>query len=239
MAKWMQIIITCILCSCAGSRTLYSPNNGEYLNEEDKREKLIITDSSFVHFLEKPKHEILPSLNYDTLSFGTWGVVDGGKFLYLSSTPDYLLSTLPVEVKESEIIGSDTLEITISCPIRNADNLNAVTFDAAINAENGVLEEVFGRNETDPVIKFLNPRHLQIKSIIIGVYPGPGFIKEQRGTTAVRCFYSLNKKSSNKFAVNIPGLTYKYFSIDRLNRDFVRIIDKDRLEWNGKLFNKK
>lgn len=46
--------------------------------------------------------------------------------------------------------------------------------------------------------------------------------------------YEVKNSNSNVFKINIPELSYGYLSYKRLNGDFVKIINRNKLLWDGK-----
>jgi hypothetical protein len=51
--------------------------------------------------------------------------------------------------------------------------------------------------------------------------------------------YKVKDESSNVFNVELPELTNCYLSTLRLNGDFVKIVNRTQLEWDGHIYTKK
>ena len=45
--------------------------------------------------------------------------------------------------------------------------------------------------------------------------------------------YKIKNEKSNVFNIDIPELTYEFITYLRLRNDFIKIIDKNTLEWDG------
>ncbi|MEQ8575669.1 MAG: hypothetical protein RIB63_16495, partial [Fulvivirga sp.] len=86
------------------------------------------------------------------------------------------------------------------------------------------------------VIRLKLPKETTVESIRIFIEP-----INNRGrpinTIGIETFeYQVLDQNSNKFIINIPELTFEFISVKRLDDDFVKVINKNKIEWDGNIY---
>ncbi|WP_221417881.1 hypothetical protein, partial [Fulvivirga kasyanovii] len=98
----------------------------------------------------------------------------------------------------------------------------------------------FKKYYTDEIL--LNvPNGVKIKSFEITVYPTEcalGWRDSMPPIHVTSMQYEVKDTESNVFKVNMPELTYCYLSSLRLDGDYVKILNKNQLEWDGHIYTK-
>ena len=178
----------------------------------------------------------------DTITYGTWNI-ESNSMLTLSS-PASLSEKLQMKVEEAGNSNQDTVYIEINNPIeewsiRNQKRTRIVKYEAMVfTTKMDLLKKVDDTERTS--IKLYNPNGADIFSFNILIYPGPDIYlpEDEIRDAQTESYFPFKNKKSNQFHVEIPGLTNNFLRSRRLNRDFVKVVDKNELEWDGHLFVK-
>lgn len=210
---------------------------------------VLYPNSSFLYY-SPPTGERSLELTYDdTIAYGSWSLESPG-FLSLSS-PDYLSKRLKIQVEQDVVDHPDTVYIKIDNPVQNyLSGWDAtprhVRYGAAVMVYDAFLQQIDLPNPNN-VIKLYNPKRMPVLDIRLVVYtllPSyDGFIlgNYNEGLIAAETeTYSVSPISNhfNHFVITIPDLTEQFLIYRRLNRDFVKIIDANQLEWDGHIFKR-
>lgn len=239
-----------IYTNCKTSRLTRLQKNvsGTYEQKDDRSIELTLhDDSTFLYFTPPGRHS---AGCCDTISYGKWSV-EPNDMITLSS-PEYLSKNLKAIVEESRNLYQDTIYITINNPIEkylSGKDVIPRFIQYAVGAlavtEDAFLEQV---NDLRPsnMIKLYNPKRLGIASIHVVVFVKPDYTNvfasfelNEGIRNAMTNIYITKDKKANQFNINIPDLTNEFLKYRRLNRDFVKVINGDQLEWDGHIYVKR
>ena len=239
------IIFTPILLySCSTHRYVLGEFQGSYVQDEYKNISLVFNGSAFA-LIEKPSNNDLSLyVCCDTVTLGEWALDKSRGLIYLSSR-DYLDAFLDIKVTESVYDLTDTIQFIIDNPIEQIYKKNKIEerdiyYKIAIHSSNkGFLSDFSTNNFNTNIITIIKPKGAIIDMFTISVYPKSNFSGRNIGTReATTIEYKIKQSKANKFEVYIPELTYGYLSYLRLNKDIVKIINRNKLEWDNRIYNK-
>ena len=233
------IVGTFLLISCGTPKTFMY---GEFEQIEYKDNKLILKKDSFEFVnTHKPFDLAVYPCCGDRMAFGTWTQDKDTDYLRLSS-PWYIMSSiLDSQVRES-IDQSDSLTFIITNPIEKHndkfnDGLRELSYSIALKTNNFKLDNI--RESKETIIKIKRPRDTVVESIRIYVKPVSN-LGQPINTTGIDVNeYVVKNQASNKYFIDIPQLTHEFLSSMRLENDFVKIVNSDKLEWYGKYYKSK
>ena len=233
------IVGTSLLISCGTPKTFMY---GVFEQVEYKDNKLILKNDSFEFVnTHKPFDLAVYPCCGDRMAFGTWAQDKDTDYLRLSSPWHIMSSILDSQVKES-IDQSDSLTFIITNPIEKHndkfnDGLRELSYSIALTANNFKLDNI--RESKETIIKIKRPRDTVIESIRIYV-KAVSNLGQPINTTGIDVKeYVVKNQASNKCFVDIPQLTHEFLSSMRLGNDFVKIVNSDKLEWDGKYYTRK
>jgi hypothetical protein len=234
------IVWTILLISCGTPKTFMY---GEFEQVEYKDNRLILKKDSF-EFINT--HEPFDLAVYpccgDRMAFGTWTQDKDTDYLRLSSPWNIMSSILDSQVKESKD-QSDSLTFIITNPIEKHNDkvnngLRELTYSIVLKTNNFKLD-MYPQKFKETLIKIKRPKDTVVKSISIYVEPISN-LGQPINTRAIDVTeYLVKDVTSNKFLIDIPQLTHEFISSMRLDNDFVKIVNADKLEWNGKYYKRK
>lgn len=241
----MKVIIKTLLLivffvSCSPSKHSSVDLFGIYKQEGNSNVKLILNENEFV-YIDPYTNDLALYTCCDTITKGTW--VKENNLLCLS-TPQLKSTLLDIYVDELSEMPKDTLYFYLQNPIeeyyRKMEVKNRdIYYRVSITEKNGNLLDSWVWEFDTNEIKILKPKGIFIAKFSISIYPKANFGGRNIGTKEISTLeYKLKSYSSNLFKINIPQLTYEFMSYLRLNRDFVRIINTNKLEWNGFFYTK-
>ena len=176
----------------------------------------------------------------DTISFGKW-VIEPNNMIALS-TPDYLSKKIPINVEEGFNVNLDTIYFSINNPIeelyfKDRERIRNIQYVVLVFTRDEHLREIANIESCSNIIKLNNSRKEDIEYFQILIYPGSfTYLLEGEIRKSETEIYFPKDHKSNQFKIYIPDLTGNFLKIRKLNRDFVKIINKDELEWDGHLF---
>ena len=215
---------------------------GTYLQDYDKNTMLIFNQNDFV-IKEKYKQVDAPPFSCcDTTTIGVWSLLSKSKVVSIDNS-SYFNKMIDIKVIEKNTSPKDSIFIYLNNSIEEIYKKNRTRRDISYyiefdsdNTEFGLLSSAM--YDTN-VIKLFNPHHYNINSLQIYVHPKFNFSGRN---IAERFFvtqeYNIKNEGANRFIINIPDLTYEYMSYIRLKKDFIRIINKNKLEWDGEIYTK-
>lgn len=233
-------LVVIFFVSCTSSKYTSKEMEGVYERKGNPNIKLILSKDKF-SFTDPYKNDLALYTCCDTITTGFW---TKEKDLVCLSTPQIKSSVLPIEVKEVSNFEKDTLYFYLNNPIevyykKYEVKERDIFYRVSITDNNGRLQSTWIQEFNSNFIKIVMPKNLVINNFSIGIYPKAKFGGRNIGTQEVSTFvYHVKKQESNFFEINIPGLSYEFMTYIRLNRDFVRIVNKNKLEWDGYFYMK-
>ncbi len=245
MIKYMKNAIFLILFfSCSVYKFSTRDFQNSYSKDDDKNIKLIFKNNSFVYTDEGYHSFTNPYKCCDTITYGNW-ILDNKHGIMELTSPDILnLSIVNLNVKESSI-NSDTTIFKIVSPIENHylhynETYRDIYYKISLNTDNATFnEKTLTKIYNNNPIKIYNPNHVQIRSFYILIYPKDDIKLRNIGTREVTTLeYKVQNPNSNEFTINIPQLNYGYFAYVRLNKDYIKIMNTNKIEWDGHVFSK-
>lgn len=228
--------------SCATAQVSRKDIDGVYVQKENKNTYIQFKGNRFAFVEDQSKYE-MPLYQCDTITYGEWKL--DRDLLYVSS--EEFLSTFFVnaQVNEKSTAQGDTLYFTIDNPIeahyrKYKSRSRSIYYKISIDGVNtGALDQIFLKDFDTNRIKIYRPKGAILDKFEIKIYPKSNF----GGRTLIRevstLEYTVKDKSSNFFEINIPELDYGYLSYVRLNKDIIRVINKNELEWDGHTYLRK
>jgi len=227
-----NIVLVSVCClifiSCNTTRTDFI---GEFKGDDVYNRTLKFDNKSFTYI-----DHVIRYNTFDTLALGNWKYSDGLISLYSNDT--IINSILSLEIKEYKEDIGDSIRLSINNLVEqhslfnNIRNLNyrILIKSNSVDFDNRVKELVFDT----PVIFISKPEGVTIYGFLVVVLPTEHLIvKNNAGKSIVSEFYEVKSVETNCYSVDIPSLNFSFFEQLRLNEDYVRVINKRKLEWNG------
>ncbi|RYD74957.1 MAG: hypothetical protein EOP53_17335 [Sphingobacteriales bacterium] len=215
-----------------------SLKEGEFVKKYVLKETLILRGQQFIYYREKGYPNCC-----DTLSKGNYQLDTNTGLVYLTSYPFILKDSLSAFINEEYRHGTDSTIITITNPVEafnDGSNRKSVRFYYQCNfylskKDNKRTDEVYVKYFDSPSLVFRLSSDFKIDSFAISAVPNyPNLSLRYNAVNTLKLkTYTVKSESSNHFSVNIPGLTFDFLAYKRLNKDIVRIIDNNTLEWDG------
>ncbi|MEW7278829.1 hypothetical protein ABW636_09550 [Aquimarina sp. 2201CG1-2-11] len=169
----------------------------------------------------------------DTIARGTYSINNKKGFIELSSDINIRHNILDVDVHEKvdESI-KDSIIVEFNNPV-----INSYRYDKPLIFEVvllGLYDTSFQKNDE----RSMSFKSLEgLNGIAINIYPKVSdLLLSNFGITKVALFndiYPIRNPNANVLEIDIPDLTHQYLSSKRLNKDYVNIINKDKLLWDG------
>lgn len=251
MNKFFKSVICGVIFSLLAITSISAQKvRGTYVQDDMSNIKIHFSDDLFF-FQDDFNYTHMPPYNCsDTLAFGYWEKDETTPFIMLYTNPIQHASLINMSVVESKE-NADSVVFIISNPIEddfiknNEDNEKARQIYYTLVIETGDNQydvEVNFRNYHTNTITFGLPRTKKVTSFEISINPSKcvlGWRDNMPPHPVTTLQYEVRDESSNVFRVDIPELTYCYLSTLRLNGDFVKILSKTQLEWDGHVYTKK
>lgn len=210
---------------------------------KDNRKVKIVLEGKLFAYIDERKDEHLPILCCDTLAIGEFEIDNKG-FLIVDS-PGWLNDVfVDIVVNEKIIAGKDSVTFFISNPIEtdlrkfNSEKSD-LEYSLLVQPKSGSLDyfkennKAFDENE----IIYYNPRQLPIADFTIMIRPKSSiYIRDIQTWELHSLEYKVKNPGSNSFEIDIPKLSYGYLSYKRLHGEYVKIVNKDLIVWEGKEF---
>ncbi len=229
-----------LFASCSVSKGNFRNIEGIYRQTGNPNTQLIFKKSTFT-FIDPYNNDLALYTCCDTITAGVWIREDD---LLCLSTPQLASSVVNSFVKELTTGENDTIYFHIGGPIEQYYKKYEVKdrdifYRVSLTEDNGNLLSSWLQEYKSNVIKIPKPRGVTINRFSISAYPSAKFGGRNIGTKEVSTSqYQIKNESSNLFQVYIPQLSYEFMSYIRLNRDFVRILSTNKLEWDGHIYTK-
>lgn len=231
---------TLILNSCIAQKFLPKDIQGIFVQKNDKRTQLQLNNQSFVLWDNfEPSHlAIKPHKCCDTIAYGKWNLNDG--FLSLSTPEELATFYLTANVKEEYERNNDSITFIITNPIekfrkQNQVMSNELYYKIILMTKDG---NTINKSLDSNIITFQNIK--DVKTIEIEVYPKYNIDIREISSRVVYIFpHTIVNTNANIYKIDIPELSYSYLTYKRLNQDYIKIIDKNTLLWDGNEYIKK
>ena len=250
----MRLLIALgLLSSCTSVKILSQNINAQDIKGTYKAEKgkgyaeLIFTDSSFA-FVDSHQYHMPTFSCCDTIAYGNWKLDSERGFISVSSPEELNTSTVSLEVQE-KTIEEDVFIFKIGNPLERAyrkynsnysEAVRDILYDLYIYNNSGLVTDIETTEFNTDYIKIPRSSLGKIVKFEIVIKPNTQFlVVENVGTKMVITLdYEVKNPSSNFFEVNIPQLDYGYLTYLRLNNDYIKVVSKNKLEWDGKTYVK-
>ena len=225
--------------------------DGVYMNDEMENLKLYLSEDLFLYGDDSGLEHLALYQCSDTIAFGYWEKdADVKSLIRLYTNPLQLASLVESKIQENEADNRDSIYFRISNPIEdqyiyyNSVNpsgriiyytisieTNKQIFDQQVNLER------FHSNKVSIYV----PEGTMVKSFEITAHPtcySNGWKPNMSPNYVTTLRYNVENLKSNSFQISIPELTVCYLSTLRLDGDFVKILSKKQLEWDGYTYTK-
>ena len=214
---------------------------GIYVNVDEPNKELLLENSRFV-FRNRSQQNALP-LFYcsDTIAFGRWSVLKDKNIIELSSNDQKLNSFTNIRVRESKDSTIRGTKFLITNPIES-HQAKVLEYGLDIGSDCSEFQsEVSSEKFQSNCFLIKVPRNCTLTSFSVYVYPANFLIgwQEQYPSVTHSLSYKIENTGSNVFEVSCPDLTYCYLNSMKLKEDYVLIVNKDLLKWNGQLYKRK
>src|SRR5690606_13029348 len=222
------------LFSCATSKLSQTEIEGTFVQRDNRRIELHLDSKTFVlkdNF--EPTH--LAIENYkccDTIAYGKW-LMDNN-FLVLSSPEELSTFYLNVNVVEEFQENKDSIAFVIQNPIekyskQDEKEPNELYYKINVMTNDGNTISKVGNTNTIKIKKVEG-----ISMVEIEVYPNYNIdIRDISARVVYTMPYQAKNPKANIFKIDIPELSYSYLAYKRLNQDYIKIVNKSTLLWNG------
>ena len=219
--------------------------NGVFIQKQDGRYELHIDNNKFV-FLNASKGADFSYYDCcDTISYGNWKKDKRG-FIELTTPEEWDTNILNMEVVEKDLYSKDTLYFIIDNPIekrymRTKRKNRDINYLVEIGSNNEDISEYFRyTTHAQNIIKVPITKDFEIDFVELTIYIQPDIRLKYKNVDVINTLqYNINNKRNNVFFIDIPKLDYNYISFKRLNSDYVKIVDREKLFWDGKEYIKK
>ncbi|MFD0862224.1 hypothetical protein ACFQ1M_08380 [Sungkyunkwania multivorans] len=239
--RYILLVLSFLIISCSSYKYLSGDLEGTYSKTDDNDIKLILNQKSFL-YINEYKQEHLPSYDCcDTIAYGNWKINKEG-YIELTTPEEISTSYLNVDVIEKEVKKSkDSLYVFIDNPIEKfSKNDNRKTskllYQLAISSNNNNFDNAIALRKFDKnkIAIAKKDNDLKINSIEVIVYVQSDISLSNLELREVYTMpYKVNNANTNSFNINIPKLNYGYLSYKRLENDYVKIVNKQKLVWNN------
>ena len=223
---------------------------GIYFQEGNSNVKLLFGSKKFAVIEQNYRGNGITSA--DTITFGTWSI-ESERMIAVSSDVSFESALMDVEVEElKDTLAKNKISIIIDNPIESIHKKykyreRDVHYNIALSdvKENFLEKELILDHDTN-YFQVNIPANFKMASFEIFARKNEAFGesefagKRNIGVSEVETArYFMNDSNTNSFRVKIPKLRREYFTYLRLNRDFIKIIDRNTLEWDGYIYRKK
>jgi hypothetical protein len=212
---------------------------GTYIQKDDKGIELQIGKTSFV-LMNTYKQEHLPPFKCcDTIAYGGWKRDKKESFLELNSPENLNTFYVGINVQEENILSNNMITFIIDNPIEKHykkynEKYRELFYDITITTDDDLIYKTSDKNP----IKIEKKR--KILEFEITIYPKYNIpIRNISAREVYTIPYQVKNPNANVFKIDVPQLDYGYLSYKRLNNDYVKIINKKKLLWDGKEYIKK
>ena len=243
--NYIIIPILLLLASCASYNFNKEDIEGTYIQQEYKGIELEFDKSTFVLKDVYTQEHLPPYDCCDTITLGNWTIDDRG-LLSLSSPEGMSSFFVNMDVVEEKKTTKDSIYLTVNNPIesfykKTNSTVKDISYQLVFTTnkstfDNKVALKTFNTNR----VVIPRPEGLKISQLELVVYIDCKISLKNLETREVYTLpYEVQNVEANIFKIDIPKLDYKYLSYRRLNKDYIKIINKNKLLWDGKEYLKK
>lgn len=243
--NYIIIPVLLLLASCASYNFNKEDIEGTYVQQEYKGVELKFDKNTFVLKDVYTQEHLPPYDCCDTITLGDWTIDDRG-LLVLSSPEEMNGFFVNMDVLEESKTTKDSIYFIINNPIerfyKNTDrSVKDISYQLALTTNKSTFDSKIALKTFDSNrIAIPKPEGLKISQFEIVIYVDCKISLKNLETREVYTLpYQVQDLSTNVFKVEIPQLDYGYLSYRRLNRDYIKIINKNKLLWDGKEYLKK
>ena len=240
--RYIAIFLVSLLMSCATYEITSQDVQGTYRQVENNRIELSLYKGKFVlkdNF--EPSHlDIELYKCCDTIAYGKWQIDNG--YLELSSPEElstyYLNMYVEEEVKSTH---NSKTTVVIENPIESYYDKNNEDFRElyySINATDIRGNSIKKKTDLSNKVDLETPNG--INSFEITVEPKYNIAIRNVATREVFTIpYQVKNPKANFFKIKIPELNYPYLTYKSLEKDYIKILSKNKLLWDGKEYVRK
>lgn len=229
----LSTVFLFVVNSCATYNLTVREMYGEYVQKENETIRLELNESSFV-LKDVDKQEHLPTFKCcDTIAYGKWTIDKKASLIEINSPETLNSSYVDVNVVEEQEPSLDSISFVINNPIEKhykkfGEKYREVFYSITLTTHDDFLIDTSDKN---PLwVKKVNG----LNEFEITIYPKHDIPIRQISIREVYTIpYQIKNPNANVFIVDIPQLDYGYLSYRRLNRDYIKIINKNKLFWDG------
>src|SRR5699024_7761262 len=243
MNKYITLLLFAftILFSCA-PKSFFSEDiklEGTFVQKDAKWIQLLFTDDNFIFINNIEPIRMTSEICCDTISYGKWKMDSRG--LIILNTPqkfenDFFMS---MQVSEFRKYSQDSLYFIINNPIEEFYKKNDwkernIVYKISPNSSN--------IRYTSNKISIPKVNGLELKDFTISVLVDPEITYRLSNLSVVKIdseFYELRSSTANVFEVYIPDVSFEFLSLKMLKDDYVKIINSNKLLWDGKEYIRK
>lgn len=241
--RYILIPVLLLLASCASYNFSRESIEGTYVQQEYKGIELKFNKNSFV--LKDVYTQEMPYDCCDTITLGDWTIDDRG-LITLTSPEEMANFFVNMDVMEENESPKDSIYFTINNPIENFYKntgriVKDISYQLALTTNKSAFDSKVALKTFDSnTITISKPEGLKINQIELTIYVDCKISLKNLETREVYTLpYQIKDVESNVFNIDIPQLDYKYLSYRRLDKDYIKIVKKNKLLWDGKEYIKK
>ena len=218
---------------------------GKYFQKEQKWIELHFNGNNFVFLDTSTQEHMNPYDCCDTISYGKWQIDPKG-LIMLTSLEELNTYHLDIEVFESRSYSQDSLYFIIENPIedyykKTNRKRRHIEYKIGIGSNKISFDQSFqNKRYSTNVFSIAKIDNLNIYSFGITIIVDPEIRLKNLNTMIVNTlYYDIKNTESNVFKINIPDLSFNYLSYKRLNSDYLKIVNNNKLIWDGQEYIKK
>jgi len=243
--RYIIIPVLLLLASCASYNFDKEDIEGIYVQQEYKGIELKFDKNTFVLKDVYTQEHLPPYDCCDTIALGNWAIEDRG-LLTLTSPEGMDSFFVNMNVTEEIKTTNDSIRFIIDNPIesfykKTGRNFKDISYQLSLTTNKSVFDSKIAQKTFDSnIIIIPKPEGLKISQFEIAIYIDCKISLKNLETREVYTLpYQVQDLSSNVFNIDIPQLDYEYLSYRRLNKDYIKIVNKNKLLWDGKEYLKK
>lgn len=248
-------LLSLLIISCS-SANLYEEEamQGVFVQKGYEGIQLRLNKNSFL-FIDTNEQEHLPPYDCcDTLSYGKWKMDERG-FLTLSSHENLgafkISNSVPsiifeMYVSETVDFSKDSLYFLINNPIekfykKNNRITRDIKYSLVIHSNNNDLNDsvLYKKYSTNEIV-IAKSKNLKLSTFDLTVFIDCEIDVKNLTTRKIKIYpyHEVKNPKANVFKIDIPELSFGFLSYKRMNGDYIKIINKNKLLWDGKEYNR-
>jgi hypothetical protein len=229
--KWFFLVVVTGL-SCSPQKHIESKISGVFKSEIGR--ELTLKNQQFYLVLPQPNGH---SPCCDTIAIGDYSAEDKG---YLIFNSPIWLSRYFVAINVNETVGkdSDSLYFIINTPIelsyrsRNPDKA-ALNYIIELNSRGGSGDPHRRVYSDKNILAFKKDGGQNLKFSLFLEPKLDMYADYVEQLHLMALDYKIENSQANVFEIEVPRLDYSFLRLRRLKDDYVKIVNKDHLRWDG------